>query len=104
SRRLVPEHEVPRRRRDRRLRTEQGCDMVLRAPKRWRLHAGWRRNMLADGLEQAADEALRRPAREADLAAAPADTEQLRRGLLVIRRKHDAKRRKHDVKAGGGER
>src|SRR5262245_4943604 len=78
--------------------------MVLRAPERWRLHAGWGRNMLADGLEQTANEALRRPACEADLAAAPADTEQLRRGLLVIGREHDAKRGKHDVKAGIGER
>ena len=78
-------------------------EMRLGAPQRRRLHAGRRRNVFADGLEQLADEALRRPVGQADLAARAADAHQFVRGLLLIRREHDAEGRKHDVEAGIGE-
>ncbi len=63
------------------------------------LHAGCRRNVFADGLEQIADEAVRRPVGHADLAAWTADADELARGLHLVRREHDAEGRKHDIEA-----
>jgi hypothetical protein len=58
----------------------------------------------ADGLEQPADEALRRPVGHADLAAGPAHAHELARGLLLVGREHDAEGRQHDVEAAVRER
>src|SRR2546425_521684 len=74
--------------------------MRLAAPQRRRLHARRRRNVFADGFEYLADEALRRPVGEADLAARTADAEELARRLLLIWRKHDAEGGKDDIEAG----
>ena len=53
--------------------------------------------MLADGLEELADEAFRRPIGEADLAAWLADTNQFGRRALLVRREHHAKGRDDDI-------
>ena len=50
-------------------------------------------------LNSCADEALRRPVGEADLAAGTADAQQLARGLLLVRREHDAEGREHHIEA-----
>jgi hypothetical protein len=57
-------------------------------------------NVFADGLEQLADEALRRPVGHSDLSARAADADKLVGRLLLIRREHDAEGRKHDIEAG----
>ena len=57
--------------------------------------------MLCHGREQAAaDEPLRRPVRHSDPSPGPADPEQLRRCLLLVRREHGAEGREHDVERG----
>ena len=61
-------------------------------------------DVLADGLEQLADEALRRPVGEADLAAALADASQLGRGAVLVGREHHAEGRDDDVEAAVGKR
>ena len=55
--------------------------------------------MLADRLEQLADETIGRPIGEADLAARLADTDQLRRGLFLVGGEHHAEGRDDDVEA-----
>jgi hypothetical protein len=87
-------------RRDDRLRTEQDLQIGLAAPQRRRLHARRRRNVFADGLEQPADEALRRPIGHADLAAGTADAHELPRRLLLFGSEHDTEGREHDIEAG----
>src|SRR3546814_1047211 len=89
-RRAIPEYEVPLGRLDgRRVRPEQFGEPRPSTPQRRRLGARRRRHVLADGLEDLADEALRRPTGKADLAAALADTNQLtRRAVLVGREPH----------------
>lgn len=54
-------------------------DPLPRTPQCRRLDARRRRNVLADGLEQLAEEAVWCPVREADLAARLADTNHLAR-------------------------
>src|SRR4051812_37520783 len=76
--------------------------MVLVAPQRRRFQPGCRGNMLADGLEELTDEALRSPVCEADLAAWRAHPQQLGRRLLLIGREHHAERREHDIEARRG--
>jgi hypothetical protein len=60
--------------------------------------------VLADGLEQLTDKALRRPIREADLAAAPADANHLGSRAILIGREHDTEGGDDDVEASIGER
>ena len=57
---------------------------------------GWW-NVLANRAEDLADEALGCPVRQADLAARPADPQQLLGGLLLVGRKHHAKDREHHI-------
>src|SRR5579871_1054891 len=78
--------------------------MRLLAPQRWRFRAGRRRNVSADGFEQTADEALRRPVGESDLPAWAADALEFFCSLLLIRREHDAESREDDVEARIGKR
>ena len=68
------------------------------------LAPGRRRHVLADGLEQLADEAVRRPVGEADLAAGLADAQQLGRGAVLVGREHHAEGRDDDVEAAVRER
>ena len=71
----------------------------LGAPKSGRLHAGRRGQMLADGLEDLADEALRSPVCQGDLAAGTANTQKLGHGLHLVGREHHPKGRHHGVEA-----
>ena len=99
-RRLVAEDEVLALGRDGCLRAEQGVEMRPVAPQGRRLHPRRRRDVCAEGLEQMADEAVRRPVGEADLSARAADARQFVGGPLLIRREHDAEGRQNDVEAG----
>ena len=69
------------------------------APLRWRRHAGGGWHVLADGFEQLADEAFRRPVGKADLSAGTAHPHHLVRRLLLVRSKHHAECRQHDIEA-----
>jgi len=60
--------------------------------------------VLADGLEQLANEAFRRPIGQADLAAGLAHAQQLGGGLVLIWREHDAESGNHHVEARVDER
>ena len=60
--------------------------------------------MLADGLEELADEALRRPVGETDLATGLADAESSARGPILIGSEHHAEGRNDGVEAGVGKR
>ena len=65
--------------------------MVGPPPERSRGGPGWRRRRVRlHGGEQLPDEALRRPAQDADRAARPADADELVGGLLVVRGEHHA--------------
>ena len=75
-----------------------------RAPQRGRFDAGRRRHVLAERLEHLADEALRRPIGQPDLAARLADAQQLGRGLVLVGREHHAEGRDDHIKACVGER
>ena len=76
--RAIAKHEVARCRLDgRRVRLEQLGNPCPGAPQRRRPDAGRRRDVLADGLEELADEALGRPGDQADGAARPDDADQL---------------------------
>ena len=66
--------------------------------------AGRRRQVFAERLEQLADEAVRRPVGEADLAAGLADAQQLGRGLVLVGREHHAEGRDDGVERAVGER
>ena len=72
------------------VRAEQAAQMILVAPEGRRAHAGRRRDVLADGPEQAADEPPRGPAGQRDRAARAAYAHELVRGALVVGREHDA--------------
>src|SRR4029078_5352813 len=63
------------------------------------LHAGCRRYVFADGLEQLADKALGRPIGEADLASPAADAREFICGLLLIGREHDTEGGKQKISA-----
>ena len=65
---------------------------------------GGGRHVLADRLEHLADEALRRPVGQTDLAARFADARQLARRLFLIRCEHHAEGGHHDVEGRVGER
>ena len=89
--------------------SERACaehfdDPGARAPQRRRLHAGWWRQIFAQCLEQPADEAVRRPVGEADLAARLADPEHFGRGLVLIGGEHHAERRNDGIEARGRKR
>ena len=73
------------------------------APQCRRLHPGGRRQILAERLEELADEALRRPVGETDLAARPAHAHHLGRGLLLVGREHDAEGRDDRIEGVVGE-
>ena len=60
--------------------------------------------MGADGLEQLADEALRRPVGERDAAARAAHAHQFGGGALLVGREHHAESGQHHVEAAVGER
>src|SRR4029077_19309879 len=62
---------------------EQLPEARARAPQRGRLQPRRRRDVLGDGPEHLADEALGRPVRQADLAAGPAYAVQLGGGLVL---------------------
>src|SRR5262245_58011026 len=76
-RRLVAEGEMPALRGDDDVAAKNLLKIILLAPHDRRLHAGRRRHGLADGLQEVADEAFRRPVGETDLAAGTADANQL---------------------------
>ena len=77
---------------DGQLRLEELREARARAPQRRRLGTGWRREVLADGLEELADEAVRRPVGEADLAARPAHAQHFGGGLVGKRKRQYIKR------------
>jgi hypothetical protein len=68
-------------------------------PHKRRFDPVWRRQIFAERLEHLADETVRRPVGEANLALRPAHAQQLGGRLLLVRREHDAERRQHHVKA-----
>ena len=72
-----------------------------RAPVIWRLPVA---DVLADRLEQLPDKPLRRPVRQADLAAPFADADQFGGGPVLIGGEHDAEGRDHDIEALVGKR
>ena len=78
---------------------EELAQPSLGAPQDRRAQSGRRRNMLADRLEQVADEPFRRMSNEADPAAGPAGTHQLARRLLLVRCEHRPEDRAHDIEA-----
>ena len=59
--------------------------------------------MLADSLEELADEAVRRPVGQADLAAVLADADQFGGGAILVGREHDAEGRDDNVETRVGE-
>ena len=60
--------------------------------------------MLADGPEQLADEAVRRPVGEPDASTLPADACEFRCRLFLVGREHDAECGQHGVEAAVGKR
>jgi hypothetical protein len=66
-------------------------------PEGGRRDAGWRRDVLADGLEDLADEALRRPVRHGDATTGAADAKHLGGDAGGVRREHAAEGREHGV-------
>ena len=60
--------------------------------------------MCTDRHEELADEALRRPVRQPDLAAALADADQLGGSALLVGREHDPEGGDHHVETLAGER
>src|SRR5579885_931280 len=88
--RFVTENEVPALRGDARLCPDQALEIILRPPERRRPHAWGGRHILADELEQPADEALRCPVGNAYPPATAAHADEFARRLRMIRREHDA--------------
>src|SRR5262249_18247923 len=78
--------------------------MHLASPQRRRLHAWRGRDVFADGLEQLAYEALRRPVGETDLSGRAADADKFAGSQFLPWREHDAKGREHNIEAGVCER
>src|SRR5262250_1683304 len=78
--------------------------MHLVSPQRRRLHAWRGRDVFADGLEQLAYEALRRPAGEADLSGWAANADKFASCQFLPWREHDAEGREHNIETGVCER
>src|SRR5215208_533223 len=81
------------------MRLEQLGEPRARAPQGRRLDSGGRREVLADRLEELADEAFRRPVGEPDLAAGLGDANELAGGALLIGGEHYSEGGDHDVEA-----
>ena len=78
---------------------EQVAHVGLRSPEEGRSDAGHGRHIRRDDLEHLADEPVRGPGREADLAAGAADACELGRRLAMVRREHRAEDGKDGVEA-----
>src|SRR5215207_2812771 len=81
------------------MRLEQLGEPRARAPQGRRLDSGGRREVLADRLEELADEAFGRPVGEPDLAAGLGDANELAGGALLIGGEHYSEGGDHDVEA-----
>src|ERR1035441_2128727 len=83
---------------------EQRADVVLAAPQRGRLRAGWGWwGVGLHGGEHLADEAFWGPAEQADGPARAADPDQFAAAGLVVRGEHDPNTGHHGVELAVGE-
>src|SRR5882672_1319699 len=73
--------------------TKQLTEAAFGSPKRGRLDPGRRRNVLADDLEELADETIGRPIGEADTATLANDARELGRSRFLVWSEHHTKRR-----------
>jgi tetratricopeptide (TPR) repeat protein len=97
-RRAEPEREGPLRHLERPdCSSEELAQMGLGSPEHRRLQPCRRGHVRADRLEEPADEAVGRPARQGDRAAGPADPEQLGGRARVVGGEHRAEDRRDRV-------
>src|SRR5215210_844273 len=79
---------------------EEFAQPLFHAPEYGWLQAGREGEVSAEEASLFSGKAVRRPARQADLAPLTANPEQLARRPLLVWREHRADRRQHDVEGG----